>query len=419
MHRNVIFRGSTAPLPFTALDSTRPEDLWAWLDRIRTKGFQVLAIPHNANASNGLMFDWNKSDGTPIDRAYAQERAENEPLLEVVQMKGASETHPVLSPNDEFAGFEIFDTLLDQQHHSREQGSYWRDGLGRGMVIGARVGVNPFKLGAVAGSDLHSGVPVSREADFGGDRGNVNLGGGRYTAAQAKRVLDGSGVYKLTLQGSPGLTGVWAESNTREAIFDALRRKETFATSGTRIKVRLFGNWNFPANLPMKKDWVKTAYATGVPMGGDLPARNAGVPTFAVQAVKDPESGNLDRIQMVKVWVEGSERKERVFDVAWSGARRADPRTGKVGVVGNTVDLQTGHYTNSIGAAQLAAVWHDPAFEPGQSAVYYARVIEIPTPRWTTLRALEHHLPLPPQVPATIQERAWSSPVWYTPSMIK
>ena len=364
------------------------------------------------------MYDWNTIDGRPIDEAYAQLRALNEPLSEISQNKGTSETIPDLSPNDEFANFEIFDQELIGGP-SKHPGSYWRDALGRGLVINARIGVNPYKDGAVGASDLHSGLSVQREEDY-GSISKPNMGAGKLTKAEAEEQLGYGKPATIGIRPqimSPGaLTGAWAESNTREAIYAAFRRKETFATSGTRIKLRFFGGWNFAPDVS-GSDWVKQAYAKGVPMGSDLPRQaGGGAPSFAVQAVKDPNAGNLDRIQIVKVWLEGGKQHEHVFDVAWSGGRRPNGATGKLPTVGNTVDLKTGRYTNSIGAARLAAVWRDPTFQAGQAAVYYARVLEIPTPRWTTLRAVENGLAPPKDVAATIQERAWSSPIWYQPA---
>ena len=417
LHRNVIFRGAGAPSPFTSIDSKRPQDLWAFLSRVRGQGYEALAIAHNANASNGLMYDWNTIDGRPIDEAYAQLRAINEPLSELSQNKGTSETIPDLSPNDEFANFEIFDQELTGGA-SKHPGSYWRDALGRGLVINARIGVNPYKDGAVGASDLHSGLSVQGEQDY-GTISKPNMGAGKLTKAEANVALGYGKPDTIDIRPqimSPGsLTGAWAESNTREAIFAAFRRKETFATSGTRIKLRFFGGWHFAPDVS-GDDWIKQAYAKGVPMGSDLP-RRAGTqaPSFAVQAVKDPNAGNLDRIQIVKVWLEGGKQHEHVFDVAWAGDRRIDA-AGKLPAIGNTVDLKTGRYTNSIGAARLASVWSDPTFQPGQAAVFYARVLEVPTPRWTTLRAVENGLAPPKDVAATIQERAWSSPIWYQPA---
>ena len=429
LHRNVIFKGNTAPAPFTSIDSKDPKDLWTWLSKIRGQGYEALAIPHNGNASNGLMYDWTSLDGKPIDEAYAQLRATNEPLSEISQNKGTSETHPALSANDEFANYEIFDKLLLGNTPSKPGGSYWRDALGRGLVLQQKLGVNPYKDGASASSDLHSGLQVSTAQEYGGIA-TPNLGGGKLTKATAPAALGQapsalnpvsptgavSGINPVIL--SPGtLTGVWAEANTREAIYAAFRRKETFATSGSRLKLRFFGGWDFGSSFVAKPGWVHQAYKIGVPMGGDLPSGAAGkAPSFVIQAVKDPLSGNLDRVQVVKVYLENGKQAEKIFDVAWSGGRTIDPANGKLPAVGTTVDLKTGKWDNSIGASELSTVWTDPTFKADQAAVYYVRVLEIPTPRWSTLRAIEFGLPLPKEVSPTIQQRGWSSPIWYTPA---
>ncbi|MDE2404554.1 MAG: DUF3604 domain-containing protein [Sphingomonadales bacterium] len=421
LHRNVIFRGATAPSPFTAQDSTDPQDLWTWLSKIRGQGYEALAIPHNGNASNGLMYDWTTLKGRPIDEAWAELRAANEPVSEVAQNKGTSETHPVLSANDEFAGYEIFDKLLLGNVPSKPQGSYWRDALGRGLVIQSRIGVNPYKDGAIGSGDLHSGLSVNSAEEYGGIAA-ANLGGGKARSKDAAASEIGVGSQPANSGLAPqvlspaALTGVWAESNTREAIFAALRRKETYATSGSHIRLRFFGGWGFTPALQRQSNWVHAAYAKGVPMGGDLPGAAGKAPTFAIEAVKDPKRGNLDRVQVIKLWQVGGKQQERVFDVTWAGSRRIDAKTGKLPAIGNTVDLKTGGYANSIGAARLATVWTDPTFRARDNAVYYVRVLEIPTPRWTTLRAIEYGLPLPRDVPATIQQRAWSSPIWYSPA---
>jgi hypothetical protein len=419
LHRNVIFRGNSAPNPFTSLDSKRPEDLWDWLETIRKQGFEALAIPHNGNASNGLMYNWVDISSLPIGRAYAEERQANEPLSEIAQNKGASETHPLLSPNDEFADYEIYDFLAKLRHHEGPpQGSYLRDALSRGLVIQRQLGVNPYKYGFVGASDQHSGLSASAQADYGGHEFEVNLGGARPTKAQAAALLRGDDPLIGNLKTTSGsLTGVWAESNTRESIYSALRRRETFATSGTKLKFRFFGAWNFGEALLQEKNWVATAYARGVPMGGDLPAKPAvrTAPTFATWAIKDPNSGNLDRLQVIKVWEEDGKQREKIFDVAWSNTRKPDPTTGKLPAVGDTVDLKTGHFSNDIGATELKALWKDPEFNPHCIAAYYLRVLEIPTPRWSTLLAIHTGLSLPKDVPPTIQLRGWSSAIWYTP----
>lgn len=416
LHRNVIFAGDAAPQPFTATDSRRPEDLWRYLEDARARGFAVLAIPHNGNASEGRMFDWNDSDGRPIDAAYARRRALNEPLVEIYQGKGQSETHPMLSPNDEFAGFEILDRLVPRLDlPGKPPGSYAREALGRGLLIEQRTGENPFRFGIVAATDFHNGLATSAENAFvladGFDPRGAQPGpeeASRYLAEPNPTVPDPK------LMGSGGLTGVWAEANTRESIFAALQRRETFGTSGTRIQLRLFAGWNYVPGLLEDHQWLERAYAGGVPMGSELPAAAGGsAPVFLVWALKAPDGANLDRAQIVKVWLDGETPREQIFDVALSDGRVVDPRTGKAPPLPSTVDLEAGTWADTVGAAGFTAYWRDPGFDPAQSAVYYLRVLEIETPRWTTLLAARHGLPRPQGTPATIQERAWSSPIWY------
>jgi hypothetical protein len=436
LHRNVFFNSDHAPLPFTSADSSKPEDLWTYLEKVRGQGIDVLAIPHNGNVSGGLMYDWNDSSGRPIDEQYAQRRALNEPLTEITQNKGTSDTVPELSPTDEFANFEIFDHLLTYPNvKSNPNGSYIRQAFGRGLVIESKVGVNPYKYGVVGATDIHNGLSTSEESAFAsfpfgidpktmlprGEEAKIALG-----IKKVPAVLDMDAVVNhlppttedTLMFSSGGVTGVWAEQNSRNAIFAALKRKETFATSGTRIRVRLFGGWNYDAKMIEDGGWVGKAYAEGVPMGSDLPAKpaSATAPKFVVQAVKDPDGANLDRIQIIKLWLDGGSYKEKLFDVALSGNRKDNPKTGKAPSVGNTVNLKTGGYRNTIGASVLTAVWQDPEFDASKPAVYYARTLEIPTPRWSTLLAVKNHLPIPKSVAATIQERAWTSPVWFTPS---
>ncbi len=421
IHRNVIFRGDTAPLPFSTLDSRRPEDLWAYLEEHRGRGVEGLIIPHNGNMSNGVMYDWTDSDGRPIDEAYARRRLLNEPLSEIAQMKGQSEVHPALAPNDEFASFELFDQTFDGRR-SQPEGSTIRDAYGRGMVIGERAGVNPYQVGVIGASDYHSALTEEGEDAVYGSKSFNGVPAGAEVSRSHVESMFGLGEPEIpaggTATGSGGLAGVWAEANTREAIYDALRRKETYATSGTRLNVRFFGGWGYADGLPAQADWLPAAYAGGVPMGGDLPARpeGAGAPRFVIQAVKDPDGANLDRAQVVKVWRDGDGYRDRVFDIALSDGRAADPASGAVPAVGNTVDLANATYANTIGATQLAAVWEDPAFDPAAAAVYYLRVIEIPTPRWSLFVALKYGWPHPTEQPMTIQERAWSSAIWYVPA---
>lgn len=444
LHRNVIFSGDTAPNPFTSRDSQRPDDLWAYLEENRAQGEDVIAIPHNANASGGLMFDWVNSDGKPIDEFYAQRRITNEPVTEIYQNKGGSETMPLLSSADEFSNFEVMDNLLLGPVKSDPHGSYVRDAEGRGLVIQDKIGVNPYKLGFVGASDFHNGLSTGTENAFAGFVFGVDPNVTLPDAEAAKKVLELQPAQMLgdpdaaeasniptitmpnlpfepgkftdpTLFGSAGFTGAWADENTRPAIFAAFRRKETFATSGTRIRIRFFGGWNYASGLTSAKDWVSKAYGQGVPMGGDLPARAGGnkAPSFAVWAIKDPNAANLDRLQIIKLWTEGGEYKEKVFDVAASNGRKIV--AGHTTPVGNTVDLATATYKNSIGATELKATWKDPEFDPSKPAVYYARVLEIPTPRWTTILAVKRHLQIPDNGRAILQERAWASPIWYTP----
>jgi hypothetical protein len=434
LHRNVFFNADHAPQPFTSADSVRPEDLWSYLEKTRATGVDAIAIPHNGNVSGGLMYDWNDSDGRPIDEAYAQRRAMNEPLTEIAQNKGQSDTIPELSPSDEFANFEIFDHLLTYPNiRSKPNGSYIRQAFGRGLVIESKVGANPYKYGLVGASDIHNGLSASSEnamasGPFGIDPKTMLPRGD--AAKRALDIIPSPALLDMDAVidhqppttennlafGSGGLTGVWAEENNRNSIFAALKRKETFATTGTRIRVRMFAGWGFGADLIRRPDWVAKAYAEGVPMGADLPARPAGAaaPRFVLQAQKDPDGANLDRVQVIKIWLEGGDYREKIFDVALSGGRKPDA-AGHAKPVGNTVDLKTGAYQNTIGAVTLATTWKDPEFNPAKPSVYYARVLEIPTPRWSTLLAVKNHLPIPKGAAATIQERAWTSPIWFTP----
>lgn len=422
LHRNVFFSGDKAPFPFSSVQSKRPEDLWTWLEAQRKQGYDVLAISHNANASGGLMFGEKDSDGKPIDEAYALRRVINEPLNEISQGKGASETHPALSPNDEQAGFEIFDKLLIGNAHSEVHGSYAREALGKGLEIGTRAGANPYKYGFVGGSDFHDGLSTSAENAYGGSANGVDPAVNPPSVEELKKSFSGEAIggskFEMVRTGSGNLTGVWAEENTRQSIFAALHRKETFATSGTRIKVRFFGGWDYEQGLLQKAAWQHTAYTHGVAMGGELPAKPkaAKAPRFVVWSSKDPNGANLDRAQVVKIWLgKDGAYAEKVFDVALSDGRKVDAATGKAPAVTNTVDVKNASYTNSVGATQFQTVWEDPQFDPAVPAVYYLRVIEIPTPRWSTIAALKQGLPLPPEVQPSLQERAWSSPVWYTP----
>jgi hypothetical protein len=415
LHRCIIFRGSKVPpAVYSAFDSPDPELLWTYLENARKTGDDVIAIPHNGNASNGLMFDTKTLTGKPITRDYAERRMANEPLVEIAQGKGQSETHPLLSPNDEFARFELWETLVGYPARANfKTGSYVRQAYGVGQELQEKIGANPFKYGVEAATDFHSGISSTEEDNYPGSHGNQD-NDPRLVLSQRESI---GGEPPITV-GVEGLTGAWAEENTRESIFAAFKRKETFGTSGNRIQVRFFGSWNYPADLIKQSNWVKAAYVGGVPMGSDLPAGASGAkgPVFAVWALKDPRMGNLDRIQIIKVWTKNGNSHEKIFDVAWSGDRKPDPKTGKVPAVGNTVDLKTATFTNTIGATELSGVWTDSEFDPQSYATYYARVLEIPTPRWSTIWAVKYNLPLNDKMGNTIQERAWTSPIWYSPT---
>jgi hypothetical protein len=413
LHRCVIFADKGPAMPYTAFDSLDPEDLWRYLEAQRKLGLDVIAVPHNGNASNGLMFSTKDMSGRPITRDYAERRMANEPLAEIIQAKGQTDTSPALSPTDEFANFEMWLYLIGSDKKANSAtGSYLRQAYGVGQEQQAKLGVNPFKYGIEAGTDFHSGITSTEAGNFPGSHGNQD--------SDPKTVITATtsvGGEPPTALSSGGLTGVWAEENTRESIFAAFKRKETFGTSGTRVKVRMFAGWNYPKDLTKQADWVKAAYDGGVPMGGDLSVSSGtAAPTFAVHAIKDPNSGNLDRVQIIKISTKNGKSKENVYDVVWSGDRKADPKTRKVPAVGNTVDVKTATYTNSIGATELIGEWMDPSFDPKAHATYYARVLEIPTPRWSTYWAAKLNLPPNPNVAATVQQRAWTSPVWYTPA---
>ncbi|MEO8740872.1 MAG: DUF3604 domain-containing protein [Casimicrobiaceae bacterium] len=415
LHRNVFFRDGKklAKMPFSSFDSQAPEDLWAWMDKQRAQGIELLAISHNANVSDGLMYPTEvDSKGRPIDKAWAEARMRNERLIEIKQIKGASETHPLLSPNDEFANFEILSYLLGDPEGKfpKIPGSYLRDALRNGIAMQDTKGYNPYKPGVVGGSDSHNGATPYRQDNFFGGHALEDGGLKERMAGHVFAGLD------TRMENPAGLSAIWAEENTRASLFDGMQRKETFATSGVRIKLRFFGGWGFAKTAGDGKDWVKKAYASGVPMGGDLPAAKGKAPMFIVWAVKDPTSGNLDRVQIIKGWTKNGQSFEKIHDVVWAGDRKPDYVTGVVGPIGSTVDLQQATYKNTIGKTELKTVWTDPDFDPSLDAFYYARVLEIPTPRWTTIQAKELGIEVPTNVPATVEERAWSSPIWYTPT---
>lgn len=424
LHRVVIFRDganrTSQVLPFSALDSDKPEDLWAYLARYEEKtGGQAFAIPHNSNVSGGLMFRDLMSDGEPMTRSYAKQRSRWEPVVEATQVKGDSETHPFLSPDDEFADYETWDQtnvgFTEPHKDSWFRGEYVRAALKTGLGLEAETGTNPYRFGLIGSTDSHTGLATADENDYWGKFAVAHPKADRW-----KRPLVPAELPYLPLEwqmAASGYAAVWATENTREAIFDAMRRRETYATTGPRMSVRFFGGWGFDESDAVSPDLAKTGYAKGVPMGGVLTTRpDGGIPTILVSALKDPDGANLDRIQIVKGWrdAEGA-LHERVFDVAMSNARTVGA-DGKVAPVGDTVDVKNATYTNSIGATELTTLWRDPDFDPSQRAFYYGRVLEIPTPRWTTYDAAVFDLDLPDEIPRTTQERAYTSAIWYSPA---
>ena len=438
LHRNVVFRGDRAPdAPFSSVDSINPEDLWVAMDTWRSAGMDALAIPHNLNASDGRMFEYEYFEGGAIDAAYVQQRTRNEPIAEMTQIKGTSETHPALSPNDEWAAFEIMARKVpDLGAPSEPAGSYARDALRRGLTLEARGAGNPYKLGLIGSSDSHVAAGLFKETDtvawmgtLGVDaeaRGSVPLDTGDGQAEispDTQTTDDGSGrAYATGLNdvsiryGASGLAGVWAEENTRASLFDAMRRKETFATSGPRIRVRFFAGPGIGALDVGDPALVSAAYEQGVPMGGDLQGSTDGAaPAFLIWAMRDPMAAPLQRAQVIKGWMENGETHERVYDVACSDGLAVDRETHRCPDNGADVDLETCAISDGAGAAELKTIWTDPEFDPGEPAFYYVRVLENPTCRWSTWDALRAGVAPRLDFPATIQERAWSSPIWYVP----
>jgi hypothetical protein len=429
LHRNVIFRdnGAKASLvePYTTmkpLGSDNPRDLWKWMAAYeeRTRG-NVLAIPHNGNLSNGRMFPLIESfTGKPIDREYAEKRALWEPLYEVTQIKGDGETHPLLSPNDEFANYERWDKgnldLSELKKPEMLEFEYARRALENGLSLEKELGINPYKFGMIGSTDAHTGLAAVGEDNFFGKTSSSEPSPDRATHPFAK--APSGAVIMGWEQTASGYVGIWAKENTREALFDAMERKETYATTGPRMIVRFFGGWDFEARDAEGRSPAVAGYQKGVPMGGDLrDAPKGKAPSFLVAALRDPIGANLDRIQIVKGWLDANgETHDKVYDVVWAGNRTPDPTTGKLPAVGNTVNVANATWANTIGASELITVWQDPDFDPSLHAFYYVRVLEIPTPRWTAYDAKYFGIEMPPEVPMALQERAYTSPIWYTPA---
>lgn len=427
MHRVVIYRDGadkgSQMVPYTTYPpygSPNPRDLWKWLESYEDKtGGDVLAIAHNGNLANGIMFPIKAQyDKKKLDKEYVTERIKWEPLYEVTQIKGDGEAHPFLSPNDEFADYETWDignldTVPTIKTDDMLAGEYAREALKSGLAIEARLGTNPYKFGLIGSTDSHTGLATAQEDNF----------FGKHTGAEPKPERMEHPFLKNekgTIMGwgmvSSGLAAVYAKDNSRASIFDAMSRKEVYATTGSRMMVRFFGGWDFTDADMATRNPAFAGYEKGVPMGGNLrhPTGDK-APSFMVYALRDPIGGNLDRIQVIKGWLDSrGNTHEKVYDVVWSG-NRTPGENGKLPAVGNTVDAATANFTNTIGSPELATVWTDPDFDPGQSAFYYARVIEIPTPRWTTYEALRFGIPIPEGAPVSTQERAYTSPIWYTP----
>jgi hypothetical protein len=423
LHRNVIFRGNAdttrSLTPLTTWATGDPASLWNWLANYeQTTGGKVLAIPHNGNLSNGRMFEEQQYDGEPLTKAWIEARARWEPLYELYQFKGLGESHPVLSPNDEFAGGELWDTgnlagLPKQPGMYKTE--YWREALKSGLRLQGKFGTNPFKYGAAAGTDTHTGLSASEESNFWGKLKSSEPSPDRWEHLFQN---EKSYVRKDWTLTAAGQMGVWATANTREAIWDAMKRRETYATTGPRMTLRFFGGYGFQEADAKADRIVAAGYAKGVPMGGDLAAAHAGQsPSFLIAAMKDPIGANLDRIQVIKGWVDSAGKThEQIYNVAWSDPAKRKLAGGKLTPVGDTVDLSTATYKNTIGATALACRFTDPKFDPKQRAFYYVRVLEIPTPRWTAYDAVKYKVKMSAEVPMEHQERAASSPIWYNPA---
>ena len=421
LHRNVIFEDVAPTRLFSTLDSPNPEDLWTWMNSERAAGRDVISIPHNSNGSNGAMFDLEMTDGSPLTAAYAKNRILNEPIVEMTQIKGTSETHPLLSPQDEFADFELYDILIGMPVKSKvTEGSFVRPSLARGMKLEAELGENPYKFGMIGASDTHVSAPsLSEENHFGkfandmnaDVRGSVPRGGAKtWPAANEDPGAPDAGDMQLIAAaqyGASGLAGVWAESNTREDIFNGMKNKETFATSGPRMRVRMFAGQDYAATILTQPNLTELAYAGGVPMGGDLTSDGSS-PTFLAWATQDPNGKPLQRLQIIKVTPTG----EALYDVACASGGAINPTTHRCADNGASVDLSTCATNDETGVAELKAVWEDPNYTSGEHAAYYVRVLENPKCRWSTWDAIRNGTPPNPQMHATLQDRAWTSPIW-------
>jgi hypothetical protein len=436
LHRNVIYNGNKFTVePFSRLKSLNPEDLWSWMDGLRERGVDTIAIPHNSNGSNGQMFEMENWEGLPISTQYAEFRMRNEPIVEMTQVKGTSETHPILSPNDEWADFEIMDQRVGNSAYSRPFGGYVRQAYLDGLGMSEEGRGNPYKFGMVGASDTHTGAISDDESNFTSKIGIFDgtpegRGSAPLTGENLELVLNAP-IRQLTLKkigdryfnnavfnqwGASGLAAVWAEENTRNSIFEAFRRKETYATSGTRIKLRFFAGYDLEASLLDSDDVIKQAYEKGVPMGQDLEASDGLKPSFLIWALRDKNSAPLQRVQIIKGWVERISGKphEEVIDVMCSDGLMPDPETNRCPDNGALVDISDCSISSDVGANELKTVWTDKSFDPSVKAFYYVRVLENPTCRWSTWDAIKTGNEPREDLKKTIQERAWSSPIWYS-----
>ncbi|BFM17013.1 DUF3604 domain-containing protein [Maricurvus nonylphenolicus] len=444
LHRNVIFKGSEAPeIPFSRLDSLNPEDLWRWMDGLREEGIDTLAIPHNGNASNGQMFSLVDFSGNPLSESYAELRMRNEPLFEISQIKGTSETHPLLSPNDEWAGFEIYPYLIGTHIQGKINNSYVREAYKNGLALAEEKGFDPFHFGIIGSSDTHNGSYAGDEDNYWGKAGLLDMTGvHRGTVPIPKAVIESGEVdlkafgpkaeaspknvksveVKKIYQPDPsptafsagGLVGIWAEQNTRDSLFESMQRKETFGTSGTKIRVRFFSGYDLPSFD--SQNWIRESYAGGVPMGADLLAKGGQAPEFIIWASRDVHSAPLQRLQIIKGWLAEGKVHEQVYDVACSDGITVDPTTHRCGDNGATVNLDDCSFSEDVGAAELQSRWRDPDFKASERAFYYVRVLENPVCRWSTWDAIRAGVTPREGLAETIQERAWSSPIWYVPT---
>ena len=435
LHRNVIFKGSDRlpAIPFSRFHSQNPEGLWDWMDELRDQGIESLAIPHNSNGSNGQMFKLVDWAGDPMDDAYATQRIRNEPLVEITQVKGTSETHPLLSTRDEWADFEIMPYRVATMEPSEPAGSYARDALRRGLALESQGVTNPYAFGFIGSSDTHTGATSDDESNYFSKLGVLDATpqlrssaplsllpamAVRLLAPQMLKEVDGETYLETATPtyGASGLAAVWAEENTRESIYEAFRRKETFATSGPRMRLRFFAGTDFPDDLPDAPDAIARAYSTGVTMGGELPARPGQPPRFFLWGLADPQGAPLQRLQVIKGWADSDgETHEEVYDVACSEGAPVDPATHRCPPNGATVDLSDCTISSDTGASQLRTVWQDPDFDASERAFYYARALENPSCRWSTWDAIREGIAPREDLQKTIQERAWTSPIWLVP----